>query len=111
MDSPCVNDCRLDKTDGRCVACGRTLAEITSWSQLTEPEQQRGLEARPKKIEPATIPVGPIKQNGKPRIVSLLPAATEMVCALGLADHLVGISHECDYQIGRASCRERGEIS
>jgi iron complex transport system substrate-binding protein len=31
------------------------------------------------------------------RIVSLLPAATEMVCALGLGDQLVGRSHECDY--------------
>ncbi|MFM8635695.1 MAG: cobalamin-binding protein, partial [Planctomycetia bacterium] len=30
------------------------------------------------------------------RIVSLLPAATEMVAALGLADRLVGRSHECD---------------
>ena len=32
-----------------------------------------------------------------PRIVSFLPSATEMVCALGMADHLVGITHECDY--------------
>jgi len=31
------------------------------------------------------------------RIVSLLPSATEIVAALGLTDHLVGISHECDY--------------
>lgn len=31
------------------------------------------------------------------RIVSLLPAATEIVAALGLTDSLVGISHECDY--------------
>jgi iron complex transport system substrate-binding protein len=31
------------------------------------------------------------------RIVSFLPAATEMACALGLADRLVGVSHECDY--------------
>ncbi len=31
------------------------------------------------------------------RIVSLLPAATEIVAALGLADSLVGVSHECDY--------------
>ncbi len=30
------------------------------------------------------------------RIVSLLPAATEIARALGLAEHLVGISHECD---------------
>src|SRR5258708_35251232 len=31
------------------------------------------------------------------RIVSFLPSATEMVCALGLDDRLVGITHECDY--------------
>lgn len=31
------------------------------------------------------------------RIVSLLAAGTEMVCALGLEKQLVGISHECDY--------------
>jgi iron complex transport system substrate-binding protein len=31
------------------------------------------------------------------RIVSLLPAATEIAGALGLADQLVGVSHECDF--------------
>src|SRR5215813_6522573 len=31
------------------------------------------------------------------RIVSFLPSATEMVCALGLSDELVGVTHECDY--------------
>jgi len=31
------------------------------------------------------------------RIISLLPAATEMICALGLGHQLVGRSHECDY--------------
>ena len=31
------------------------------------------------------------------RIVSFVPAATEMVCALGLDDQLVGRSHECDF--------------
>jgi iron complex transport system substrate-binding protein len=31
------------------------------------------------------------------RIVSLLPSATEMICVLGLADQLVGVTHECDY--------------
>ena len=34
------------------------------------------------------------------RICSLLPGATEIVAALGLADQLVGISHECDYPRG-----------
>jgi len=31
------------------------------------------------------------------KICSLLPGATEVIAALGLADDLVGISHECDY--------------
>ena len=31
------------------------------------------------------------------RICSFLPSTTEIVCALGLADNLVGITHECDY--------------
>jgi iron complex transport system substrate-binding protein len=31
------------------------------------------------------------------RIASLLPSATEIVCALGLRDELVAVSHCCDY--------------
>jgi iron complex transport system substrate-binding protein len=31
------------------------------------------------------------------RVVSLLPAATEIVAALGAVDALVGVSHECDH--------------
>jgi len=31
------------------------------------------------------------------RIVSLLASATEILCALGLEDRIVGISHECDH--------------
>ena len=27
----------------------------------------------------------------------MLPSATEIVCALGLGDQLVGVTHECDY--------------
>ena len=30
-------------------------------------------------------------------IATLLPSATEIVCALGLEKKLVGISHECDF--------------
>ena len=31
------------------------------------------------------------------RVVSLLPSATEIVCALGAAGELVAVSHECDH--------------
>ena len=34
------------------------------------------------------------------KIVSLLPSATEIVAALGLAENLVGRSHECDWPAG-----------
>jgi len=35
-----------------------------------------------------------------PRIISLLPSATEIAAALGFAQHLVGRSHECDFPPG-----------
>lgn len=35
-----------------------------------------------------------------PRIVSLIPSATEIVAALGFAPNLVGRSHECDFPFG-----------
>lgn len=38
-----------------------------------------------------------------PRIVSLLPSATEIVCALGLENSLVGVTHECDFPEGVVS--------
>lgn len=33
------------------------------------------------------------------RIVSLLPSATEIVAAVGMAEHLVGRSHQCDFPV------------
>ena len=33
----------------------------------------------------------------EPRIITLMASATELVCALGLRDSLVGLSHECDF--------------
>ena len=35
--------------------------------------------------------------SSRPRVVSLLPSATEMVCAVGARAGLVGRSHECDF--------------
>src|SRR5437660_11661817 len=42
------------------------------------------------------------------RIVSLLPAATEIAAALGLMDQVVGVSHECDYP---AEANERPRVT
>ena len=37
------------------------------------------------------------------RIISLLPSATEIICALGLESDLVGVTHECDFPAGIGS--------
>src|SRR2546422_8692124 len=45
------------------------------------------------------------------RIVSLSPAITELLYALGAGDRVVGRTTWCDYppqEIGRSACRERG---
>src|SRR5213076_1281991 len=49
---------------------------------------------------PTTDHLPPTTHHRSPfsmRIVSLLPSATEIICALGLEDQLVGVTHECDY--------------
>jgi iron complex transport system substrate-binding protein len=38
--------------------------------------------------------------TSSPRIISLLPSATEIAAALGFGGHLVGRSHECDFPPG-----------
>lgn len=40
--------------------------------------------------------------ENSPRIVSLFPAATEILCVAGLQDFLVGVSHACDFPAGVA---------
>jgi iron complex transport system substrate-binding protein len=40
-----------------------------------------------------------MQENSSLKIVSLLPSATEIVCALGLEANLIGITHECDYPL------------
>ncbi len=37
------------------------------------------------------------RRAGSLRVASLLPSATEIICALGAGEEIVGVSHECDY--------------
>jgi uncharacterized protein len=46
--SPCISVCRLDPASKVCVGCGRTIAEIAAWPDLSDAERQaiiRRLEA------------------------------------------------------------------
>ncbi len=43
------------------------------------------------------LPSAEVTQQAPERIVSFLPAATEILCALGLADRVAGVTHECDH--------------
>ena len=42
------------------------------------------------------------------RILSLLPSTTEIIYALGLEDHLVGVTHECDWP---PEAREKPQVT
>src|SRR4029078_13158745 len=42
-------------------------------------------------------PAADRRADDRVRIVSLLPSATEIVCAIGLESELVGVTHECDW--------------
>jgi predicted Fe-S protein YdhL (DUF1289 family) len=39
FSTPCVKICQLDPRSGLCGGCGRTLAEIARWSEITEAER------------------------------------------------------------------------
>ena len=37
--TPCIQVCAVDGESGLCLGCFRTLAEIASWSRLTEAQR------------------------------------------------------------------------
>jgi uncharacterized protein len=56
--SPCVRVCALD--DGQvCVGCGRTLAEIVAWTQLSPVEQRAVCERAERRRAAANEPTRP----------------------------------------------------
>lgn len=65
--------------------------ENVEWRMKTGTDTVRAHHDAPTSHTEST-PQGPIM-----RIVSLLPSATEIVCALGLEKELVGVTHECDF--------------
>jgi len=40
MKSPCINVCDINKKTATCRGCGRTIEEITNWSNLSEEKRE-----------------------------------------------------------------------
>jgi predicted Fe-S protein YdhL (DUF1289 family) len=41
IETPCTRVCTLDPASGLCLGCGRSLAEITRWTQMSDDERRR----------------------------------------------------------------------
>jgi uncharacterized protein len=41
IESPCTRVCTLDPASGLCLGCGRSLAEIAGWTQMSDAERAR----------------------------------------------------------------------
>jgi predicted Fe-S protein YdhL (DUF1289 family) len=41
IESPCNRVCTLDPVSNLCLGCGRSLDEITRWTQMTDAERER----------------------------------------------------------------------
>ncbi|MFA9275739.1 MAG: DUF1289 domain-containing protein [Candidatus Aquirickettsiella gammari] len=54
VDSPCVKLCEIDKQNGLCKGCLRTIAEITIWSKADrEAKLQIWKKIEERKLHPA----------------------------------------------------------
>ncbi|WP_289033400.1 DUF1289 domain-containing protein [uncultured Roseibium sp.] len=40
MKSPCTKICQIDRTNGLCLGCYRTLDEIAGWGRMSDAERE-----------------------------------------------------------------------
>jgi hypothetical protein len=90
-------------------SCARSLRLRYSAGGACEHDRAKGswvyLRAEASQLRAATsglsdLPLRPWGILADMRIASLLPSATEIICALGSRAELVGRSHECDFPAG-----------
>ena len=51
--SPCVKICVIDPIAGLCVGCGRTIAEISLWSEMQEEDRLAVMAELPARMQAA----------------------------------------------------------
>ena len=53
IKTPCIKVCAVSGQTGLCVGCGRTLAEIAGWSELSEVERRAIMAELPARLATA----------------------------------------------------------
>lgn len=48
--TPCIKLCVIDRENGLCEGCGRTLQEIAAWGGLSEPERKAIMARLPERL-------------------------------------------------------------
>jgi len=51
METPCEQICIVDQPTGLCRGCGRSLAEIASWTAYSDGERARIMAELPRRLE------------------------------------------------------------
>jgi predicted Fe-S protein YdhL (DUF1289 family) len=50
IETPCTKVCVVDPVSGLCRGCGRSLAEIASWTSLSAEERRRVMAELPNRM-------------------------------------------------------------
>ena len=56
MLSPCVQICTYEPSLGMCSGCGRTLAEVRGWFEMTDEQRQAVMDQLPERLKKAGLP-------------------------------------------------------
>jgi predicted Fe-S protein YdhL (DUF1289 family) len=49
--TPCIKVCVVDPLSGLCIGCGRTIAEISLWPEMSEDERRAVMSGLPQRME------------------------------------------------------------
>jgi predicted Fe-S protein YdhL (DUF1289 family) len=55
-ETPCIAVCVIDPNSGLCLGCGRTLAEIASWSAMPSADRRTLMAELPQRMRDAGLP-------------------------------------------------------
>jgi predicted Fe-S protein YdhL (DUF1289 family) len=62
-ESPCVQVCTIHQPTGLCLGCGRTLAEIAGWVNMSPAERRSVMDTLPDRMSAAALPPPPQAQR------------------------------------------------